>query len=175
MGVKRKITTGGFCILLIAAGIAMFSSCMKKESFSDIPQIAFAGYTNLFDSTKIAKKGILTISFQDGDGDIGLNSWDTYPPYDSTSIYFYNYYIDLYEKKNGVFVKDTTLATSLNARIPNLTPDDPNKAIKGLIVDTLPLNPHPVYDTIQFSMFIYDRALHKSNVVFTPEIVVRRP
>ncbi len=175
MVAKGKFSTAGFYSLLIAFCIITFSSCMKRESYSDIPQIAFAGYANMFDTTRIAKKGILTISFQDGDGDIGLHTWDLYPPFDSTSIYFYNYYIDLYEKKNGVFVKDTTLFTSLNARIPYLTPDDPNKAIKGLIVDTIPLNPNPVYDTIQFSMFIYDRALHKSNVVFTPEIVVRRP
>ena len=72
-------------------------------------------------------------------------------------------------------MKDTTLTTPLRYRIPDLTPDDRNKAIKGIIVDTIPLNPNPVYDTIQFSMFIYDRALHKSNVVFTPEIIVRRP
>ncbi len=148
---------------------------MKKESYSDVPQIGFASYYNIFDTTKIAKKGVLTITFQDGDGDIGLNSWDIFPPYDSASIYFYNYYVDLYYKRNGTFVKDTTLNPPLYTRIPNLTPDDPNKAIKGYIVDTIPLNPHPLYDTIQFSMFIYDRALHKSNVVTTPEIVVRRP
>ena len=175
MRAKGIFGTAIFCSLLAATCIVMLTSCMKKESYSDIPQIAFAGYTNLFDTTRIAKIGVLTITFQDGDGDIGLNAADIYPPYDSASIYYYNYYIDLYEKKNGVFVKDTTLNPPLYTRIPNLTPDDPNKAIKGFIVDTIPLNPKPVYDTIQFSMFIYDRALHKSNTVTTPEIVVRRP
>jgi hypothetical protein len=153
----------------------MLPSCMKKESYSEIPEIAYQDYGNMFiDTTGIAKKGVLTISFRDGDGDIGLNSWDTYPPYDTGSIYYYNYYIDYYEKRNGSFVK-VDLTVPLRYRIPYLTPDDPNKAIKGIIVDTIPLNPLPVYDTIQFSMYIYDRALHKSNVVFTPEIVVRRP
>ena len=175
MRTKRKSATSVLFMLIFAACSVILFSCMKKESYSVVPEINFAGYYNVFDSTKVAKKGVLTISFQDGDGDIGLNSWDLNPPFDSSSVYFYNYYIDLYEKKNGVFVKDTTLTTPLRYRIPDLTPDDPNKAIKGIIVDTLPLNPKPVYDTIQFSMFIYDRALHKSNVVFTPEIVVRRP
>jgi hypothetical protein len=147
---------------------------MKKESYSDIPLIAYAGYYNLYDTSGIARTGVLTISFQDGDGDIGLNSWDINPPYDSSSVYFYNYYVDLYEKRNGSFVK-VDLNPPLYTRIPNLTPNDQNKAIKGIIVDTVPLNPRPIYDTIQFSMFIYDRALHKSNVVFTPEIIVRRP
>jgi len=170
-----KTRKAAFTLFYTAIGIFTLMSCMKKESYSDVPQIGFASYYNIFDTTKIAKKGVLTITFQDGDGDIGLNSWDIFPPYDSASIYFYNYYVDLYYKRNGTFVKDTTLNPPLYTRIPNLTPDDPNKAIKGYIVDTIPLNPHPLYDTIQFSMFIYDRALHKSNVVTTPEIVVRRP
>lgn len=175
MDVKMRSWNVVLFILFAAACSAMIYSCMKKESYSDIPQIEFAGYYNIFDTTKIAKIGVLTISFQDGDGDIGLDSWDLNPPFDTGSMYYYNYFIDLYEKKNGIFVKDTTLTTPLRYRIPNLTPDDPNKAIKGFIVDTIPLNPNPVYDTIQFSMFIYDRALHKSNVAFTPEIVVRKP
>ena len=80
----------------------------------------------------------------------------------------------MYSKRKGVFVKDT-LQIPLKYRIPYLTPDDPNKAIKGIIVDTLPLNPHPLYDTIRFSCYIYDRALHQSNIITTPEFVVRRP
>jgi len=147
---------------------------MKKESFSIIPQIGFVNYYNVYDTGHIAKRGILTISFQDGDGDIGLNSWDTSPPFDTGSIYYYNYYIDYYEKRNGTFVK-VGLTPPFNTRIPYLTPDDPNKNIKGIIIDTLSLNPKPVYDTIQFGMYIYDRALHKSNVVTTPQIIVRRP
>ena len=175
MGTKGKPGTVVFILLPAAVGLTLLFSCMKKESFSVIPQIGFADYFNMFDTTKIAKTGVLTITFQDGDGDIGLNPWELNPPFDTASYFYYNYFIDLYEKKNGTFVKDTTLKPPLRYRIPNLTPNDPNKAIKGFIVDTIPLNPAPVWDTIMFSMFIYDRALHKSNVVFTPEIIVRRP
>jgi hypothetical protein len=66
------------------------------------------------------------------------------------------------------------LDPSFNARIPYLTPDDPNKAIKGIIVDTLTLNPAPLFDTIKFKFYIYDRALNKSNVDSTPPIILRR-
>ncbi len=175
MEVKGKPRCAVFFLLPAAVCLIMLSSCIKKESYSEIPQIGFSAYYNIFDTSKIAQRGVLTITFQDGDGDIGLDPSDLSPPFDTGSIYYYNYFIDLYEKKNGSFVKDTTLNTPLRYRIPNLTPIDRNKAIKGIIVDTLPLNPAPVWDTIMFSMFIYDRALHKSNVVFTPEIVVRRP
>lgn len=174
---ERAGRTRSFVLFFLMMPVLAFwlISCMKKESYSDIPEIGYYDYFSMFtDTSGVAKKGVLTISFQDGDGDIGLNSWDNYPPFDSASVYHYNYYIDYYEKRNGVFVK-VDLTVPLRYRIPYLTPDDPNKAIKGIIVDTIPLNPFPVYDTIQFSMYIYDRALHKSNVVFTPEIIVRRP
>ena len=174
MRLSRKSMLLIIAFTVTAASFNLLTSCMKKESFSDIPQIAFLSYYNIFDTGHIAKRGILAISFQDGNGDIGLNTWDVYPPYDTSSIYYYNYYIDYYEKRNGTFVK-VQLSTTYNTRIPDLTPDDPNKTIKGIIVDTLQLNPWPVYDTIRFSMYIYDRALNKSNVVNTPEIVVRRP
>ena len=66
------------------------------------------------------------------------------------------------------------LNPTFNARIPILTPDDNIKAIKGIIVDTLPLNPKPAYDTIRLKFFIYDRALNQSNIDSTPPIILRR-
>lgn len=166
----------GFRNCLIAAliiGGLLLSSCMKKEAYPDIPQIAFQGFTTQFDSGMYAKRGFLTISFKDGNGDIGLRPDQKEPPYDTGSIYYYNYIIDYYEKQNGTFVK-IELEPPFNARIPYLTPDDPNKAIKGIIVDTLILNPAPLYDTVKFKFFIYDRALNKSNVDSTPPIILRR-
>jgi hypothetical protein len=145
----------------------LLSSCMKKEVFPIIPEIAYQTFTTEFDTGMYATRGFLTISFKDGDGDIGLLPAQNKPPYD------YNYIIDYYEKQNGKFVK-VELDPPYNARIPYLTPDDPNKAIKGIIVDTLALNPHPVYDTVKFKFFILDRALHESNVDSTPPIILRR-
>jgi hypothetical protein len=166
----------GFRICLFAAmltGTLLLSSCMKKEVYPDIPEIAFQGFTTQFDTGLYAKRGFLTISFKDGNGDIGLRPNQTEPPFDTGSIYYYNYIIDYYEKQNGTFVK-VELDPSFNARIPYLTPDDPNKAIKGIIVDTLTLNPMPLFDTVKFKFYIYDRALNKSNVDSTPPIILRR-
>jgi len=146
---------------------------MKKEVYPDIPEIAFQGFTTQFDTGMYARRGFLTISFKDGNGDIGLRPDQTGPPFDTGSIYYYNYIIDYYEKQHGTFVK-ILLDPPYNARIPYLTPNDPNKAIKGIIVDTLMLNPAPLFDTVKFKFFIYDRALHKSNVDSTPPIILRR-
>jgi hypothetical protein len=162
-----------FRFILLISGMLLLSSCMKKEVYPDVPEIAFQGFITQFDTGMYAKRGFLTISFKDGNGDIGLRPNQKEPPFDTGSIYYYNYIIDYYEKQNGNFVK-VVLDPPYNARIPYLTPDDPNKAIKGIIVDTLILNPMPVYDTVKFKFFIYDRALHKSNVDSTPPIILRR-
>jgi hypothetical protein len=162
-----------YWFVAMAAGFLLLSSCMKKEVYPDIPEIAFQSFVTQFDSGMYAKRGFLTISFKDGNGDIGLRPDQKNPPYDTGSIYYYNYIIDYYEKQNGKFVK-VELNPTYNARIPYLTPDDPNKAIKGIIVDTLTLNPTPVFDTVKFKFYIYDRALNKSNVDSTPPIILRR-
>ena len=165
-----------FGSIAIVTGALIFSSCMKKESFSDIPVIAYKSFNLTFNHANIADTGYLTISFQDGDGDIGLRPDDTLSIFHYDSAYYYNYIIDYYEKINGQFVKrvfDSTMPT-FNARIPYLTPDDPTKAIKGIIVNTMQMNPIPVYDTVKFKFYIYDRALHKSNVDSTPPIILRR-
>ena len=161
-------------VTLLLFWLVLSSSCMKKETYPDVPAIEFQNFTLLFDYIKVARKGILTISFTDGNGDIGLRPGDTLPPYQKDSNYYYNYVIDYYEKQHGQFVK-VPLLLPFSARIPPLTPDYPNKAIKGIIVDTMQMNPAPVYDTIKFVFFLYDRALNKSNVDSTPPIILRRP
>jgi hypothetical protein len=160
-------------LIAMITGIILLSSCMKKEVYPDIPEIAFQSFITQFDTGIYAKRGFLTISFKDGNGDIGLWPNQKEPPFDTGSIYYYNYIIDYYEMQNGTFVK-VALDPPYNARIPYLTPDDPNKAIKGIIVDTLALNPMPLHDTVKFKFFIYDRALNKSNVDSTPPIILRR-
>jgi hypothetical protein len=167
----RDFRFAGFVAIVLV--LMTTTSCLKKEEFPIVPQIKYEGFDLEFDSGMYAKRGYLTISFKDGDGDIGLFPEQKQPPFDTGSIYYYNYHIDYYERRMGTFVK-IDLDPSFNARIPYLTPSDPNKAIKGIIVDTLQLNPAPVYDTIKFKFCIYDRALHRSNYDSTPPIVVRR-
>jgi len=77
---------------------------MKQEHYPDTPQIEFLSYTNVFDTGRFAVKGILNISFQDGNGDIGfLSDGDTFPPFQPNGPYYYNYVIMYFEKQNGVY------------------------------------------------------------------------
>ena len=167
---KKAAAAYMFLVILLSAAL---SGCIKEESYPIIPEIEFLGFVKVYDTGQYAIRGILTISFQDGDGDIGLYDSDTLPPYDKNGQYYYNYVIEYFEKQNGIFVK-RELDPSFSARIPYLTPEGATKAIKGVIVDTLPMDPTPVYDTVRFRFFIYDRALHASNADSTPPIILRR-
>lgn len=161
-------------VLLPAMIMLAFSSCIKKEDYPVVPQIEFNDFIKVYDSAIYPSSGILSISFTDGDGDIGLSPRDIYPPYDTGSPYHYNFIIDYYEMQNGEFVKVEFPNFSFNSRIPVLNASNPGKAIKGIINEELPLNPFPEHDTIKFVVFIYDRALNQSNTVSTPPIILRR-
>jgi hypothetical protein len=151
-----------------------FFSCTKEEDFPDEPAIEFISFTKISNSTNIDDKGILKISFTDGDGDVGLADSDTVPPYDKTSIYYYNFFITYFEKQHGVFV-EVQPAVTFNSRIPILTSTSSNNSLKGEIeIELFINNPFSVYDTIRFDAYIVDRALHPSNVISTPEIIIKK-
>ena len=164
-----------FLFILSAAGLLF--ACIKQEHYPDVPQIEYLDFITVFDTGKYAVRGSLSISFTDGNGDIGLSTRDTFPPFNPGGQYYYNYVLTFFNKVNGVF-EQVDLDPPFSARIPVLNPDYPGKAIKGIIVyDTINLAmvPHPGYDTIRFEAFIYDRAKNKSNVISTPEIILKKP
>jgi len=167
-------------LILILILIFGSPSCKKKESFPDIPVIDFLGMQKIYNpSLNIYDRGILKISYKDGNGDIGLSQGDTFAPYNPGSRYYYNLIINYYELQNGVLTlvpivvynpqteKFDTL--SLSARVPVLTPSGRNKAIQGTITDTIYIyNFNSSFDTIGFDVTLVDRALNESNTVSTP-------
>ncbi len=179
----KTVAKIGF-ILLIPA-LVILGSCRKKEQYPIVPEIHFSRFLLEADTAAhVARRGVLEFTFQDGDGDIGLPPNDLQPPFNPGSKYYYNLIIKYYERQHGKFVEVPLLSwnpdsarydtITFNARIPWLTPKLGNKAISGTIQDTLFIdNPLSPYDTIRFTFFIYDRALHKSNVDSTPPIVRR--
>lgn len=169
-------------ILLFLIPLAVVS-CRKPETYPIEPSIAFSNFLlELNANTGKTERGVLEITYKDGDGDIGLNPQDTFPPFNFGSPFYYNLIIKYFEKQNGTFVEVPLLSwnpdslrydtLTFNARIPNLTPKNGNKNIKGVIQDTMFINnPLSTYDTIRFLVYLYDRAMHKSNEITTPEIV----
>lgn len=165
----------------VAGGLALvavaLSGCLKTEEFPVEPSIAFKSFGQFPDSAS------LIITFTDGDGDIGLSQDQTDPPFDTSSVYYYNFYMDYYRKEAGAWVYKGAIGN----RIPVITPSGQNKALEGEIarrIETvqIPGFPQPWYgglddaeqgDTIRFDARIIDRALHTSNTVSTGDIVLQ--
>jgi len=149
-------------------------SCTKEEDFPEIPHIEFLDFNKIQNSGTIDEKGILKIYFTDGDNDMGLADWDTLPPFDKGSKYYYNFFISYFEKQHGEFV-EVIPSVTFNSRIPVLESTSSNGALKGEIeIELFINNPFSVYDTIRFEAYIADRALHESNIISTPEIVLKK-
>lgn len=166
---KVKILT-----ILTFIGITALSSCIQFQTFPPEPHIEFVSFEKIPTTNGIDDQGILTISFTDGDGDVGLDENQTNPPYDTSSTYYYNIFIKYFEKQNGEYV-EVELNPSNNGRIPNLTPVGEKKGLQGNIsVDLYINNPLSSFDTIKYEVFIVDRALNHSDTITTPDIIVNK-
>ncbi len=152
-------------LLAFAFSTLLFCSCGKEEKYPIEPVITFKSID------VVGKSNFkLVFSFTDGDGDIGF-------PLNDTSVN-YNCYIDLFIKTNGAFkVIDFGANGSYNAIIPNITPKERNKNIKGDITiapkDGFLGNNffnNPV-DTFRMDIYIMDKAGNKSNMITTTEFL----
>jgi len=150
-----------FIVLVGFTSITMFSSCLKKQTASPVPQITFKDFKANKDTAN------LFINFVDGDGDIGLTQNDTVAPNN------YNCFITYIEKQKGVWVK-RDLPFDFNYRIPVINTSSKKKTIQGEIkiaIKPYYYDPFSKYDTIKYEIYIIDKALNKSNVISTPEII----
>jgi hypothetical protein len=166
---RSKVTL--IFLFLVALG---FTSCLKKEEFPVVPAIQWESYDTIVDAKGYDSLSFLKISYTDGDGDIGLYSWDTVSPYK------YNFFVKMFQMKNGslqeIIFPDTNL--NFNGRIPILTPTGRNKNIKGeieMMIEIYFARPVLLNDTIAFELYIQDRALNKSNVIHTGPLLISRP
>ena len=172
-------------ILFLALAVA---SCQKKVEYPVEPQIAYEGFTYLFnaDST-FSGEGVVSFSYTDGDGDLGLDEGDTLYPFGFNDPHYYNMVVDYLKSVNGVFVKTPLLSphvptnpadtlvlydtVTFNARFRRLRDSEDPKAISGTMEYKLTVqNPFSPDDTIKFEIHILDRALHESNVIQTEAI-----
>lgn len=173
MHIFKTVIKGWRVFSLGVLAVLLFSSCGREPQFSKIPHISFVSFEKHEPVNGKDNSGTLTFHFQDGDGDIGLNEKDVKPPFDTSSVYYFNFFCNYYEKQNGEFVK-IDLPLSQNARIPRLSELE-SESIEGTIsLDLLINNPFSPYDTICFDFYIVDRALNHSDTVTTPEIIVNK-
>ncbi|MBR4468380.1 MAG: hypothetical protein IKS53_03580 [Bacteroidales bacterium] len=178
---KRTLIT--LCSLMLVV-----CACQKQVEYPIEPKITYEGFTYLMnpDST-FSGEGIISFSYTDGDGDLGLDESDTLPPFGFHDTYYYNMVVDYLKSENGVFVKtpllsphvptspDDTLVlydtVTFNARFKRLRDSEEPKAISGSMDYKLTVqNPFSPNDTVKFEIRILDRALHESNVIQTDPI-----
>jgi hypothetical protein len=168
MKIQTKIS-----FFLLVSLITCMSGCIKEEQYPPRPQIEFGSFSTVRDVSGKDSLGVITISYTDGDGNIGLYSWDTVEPYK------YNFYLKFMQYVNNelVEVKPVDSTVTFNARIPILTPKGRNKNIKGDISMYLELyfaRQILQSDTVAFEIYIKDRTLLESNVIETPLFVLKR-
>lgn len=162
---------GLFFITLLSFGA---SSCFKAPDFPTTPVIEYVGFQKIvrLDQTSAANKDSVTITlkFQDGDGDLGYSSAERDI---AAKAQNYNYVVKAFRKKNGRITEFTPLE-SLSGYFPRLKLDDKIGPIEGTLdysIDFL----HPFTfkrDSLQFQIFIKDRAGNISNTIETEMIVV---
>ncbi|MEI6060343.1 MAG: hypothetical protein WCR72_06515 [Bacteroidota bacterium] len=160
-------------LILIVPLSSGLTGCIKEQQYPVQPHIEFGSFATSKDINGKDSLGAVTISYTDGDGDIGLYSWDTVEPRK------YNFYLKFlqYVNKQLVEVKPVDSSLTFNSRIPILTPSGRNKNIKGNITMALQLyfaRQLLLTDTIAFEIYIKDRALNESNLVETPMFIISK-
>ncbi len=149
--------------LVIVIALATLVGCKKPNLYSDTPEITFKSITVQQDASAHDVSAHLVISFTDGDGDLGNNSPGAYDPPDFIVV------MDTLHNGNWGSNGNDSL---FSGTIPYLTPSGSNKALKGdIATDVFLLFGHP-NDTVRYEVYIRDRALHKSNVITIPEIII---
>ena len=159
-----------FKYLLIIGLIIPYGACKEIEQLPPVPKIEFTSFA-VFDTTDIlgndAKGGRLKFYFEDGDGDIGLQSPDIEQT-DTTNLFF-----TLYRKTGGSMVpapvNDPLRPSSY--RIPYMDRPGQNKILKGTIAVTFLYLFYSENDTIRYDFYVKDRANNESNTASTSEIV----
>lgn len=170
-----------YSLLLLVLVLAL-SSCREEPSYSDIPSITFdrvEQYTTTknrvtFDSL------VVVVDYQDGDGDLGLSRGeggsqsgpDFEPPFEPGSPFYDNFIVNMQVKRGNTY---EPRAINFNGRFPRLSRDDKPEALEGEIrytITSFTTESYPFRDTVRFEVYIYDRALNQSNIVYTDDIIL---
>ena len=162
-----------YLALAVIITLLLFS-CTKIEKMPAIPLIEFKNFET-FDSTDVlgnpVRSGRLKFYFQDGDGDLGLQS----PGNLAGGADSVNLFLKLYRKSGGEYtpaLPGDPLKPS-GYRIPFMVRLGQNKLLKGTISVTLLYYGYTPTDTIKYDIYIKDRAEHRSNTVTTCEIILK--
>lgn len=167
--------------LLTAATLALTTACEDAPDYPDEPSIEFKGIRaqreTPTDGNTAFNRIFVTIGYKDGDGDLGLSDSDIKAPPFNAAPYNFNYYITMYVFDGTSFKKHLTFDSFFQRM---LTEDQKPQPIRGdLSFEVNKSNgftvTYPEYrpgNRVKFEIQIIDRALHKSNIITTDELVL---
>ena len=173
-----KTKTVLFWICMVCFGWICWN-CEPIRSYSEIPEIHFKklAFEDRWDtlSKKFVNTPILTFSFIDGDGDLGVRPRDI----DSISKIHYTWYQKLPDKTYEPF---QFLDGSIGQRsdIPYSSVMDKseaqNKTLKGTIeIEMVMPTIFQGMDTMRIEFYIVDRARNQSIIEYTPDFSILSP
>ena len=141
--------------------VTTLAACEEIQSYPETPEINFNEFR--YDDTT------LVFSFVDGDGDFGLTQADTAGLFNRDSAYYYNFFLNFYEKKDSMYEKKE-FKIPTNYRVTDLPePAGQNKTLKGKVeVDLTSYSSFP--DTFKLQFYIVDKAFNHSDTVMTPPL-----
>lgn len=153
---------------IVLIGVLM-NSCKPDAEFPIEPYLEYKSFMEKGDSTMIFK-------FTDGDGNVGLNSQDTFPPFNATSnpsnLYHWNLWMKYWEMIDGEWIEIPLIPEAAYSRIRRLDPQGQNKALQGeVMVDMGGWYPLTLADTIRFSFVLVDRDKNESNEAFSEMLI----
>lgn len=134
-------------------GISLvFAACNTVDEISDIPEISFESVSpNVV--TEYQDSLYFTISYRDGDGDLGQNNTDN----------------------NNLFIQDSRNQVVYGFRIQQLAPDNADIAIQGNLNVTLgntAIVNGGASESVSYTIWVVDRAGNESNRVTTSSVTV---
>lgn len=159
-----------YILILMVLG---YTSCIEKPTYPSVPVIEYKDFIRYGNDPSNPDSVEVVVSFTDNEGDIGLDQADTHGLFKYGNIWLVFYY-----DSNGTWAAyDSSITTpqfdtfKVAYRVPEvLPPGDAAEPMKGLIY--VKQNPFiKVSDKIKYQIYMYDRALHKSDTIHTPPIV----
>jgi hypothetical protein len=140
-------------LLYICIAILLFS-CKKEDAINEIPTISFVSISPSTANEYVDDINI-TISYSDGDGDLGENNPDIF----------------------NLFIRDNRNFIEYKFRIPELTPDDSNIAIEGefnIIINGTGITNESTSQQVDYNVYVVDREGNKSNTITTSKITINQ-
>jgi len=134
--------------------IVLLFSCEKEQVISDTPIIEFKSISpNTVQ--EYSDDIIITISYSDGNGDLGENNPDIH----------------------NLFVEDNRNGIVYQFRIPQLSPDNNSIAIEGdfnITINGSGITNESSSQQVNYTIYVTDRAGNKSNSISTSSITIQQ-